>query len=58
MTRRVLAGKSLPGELYPHGLGDLHWLDFRSTDEAVRLAVRCFEVSGEVCQKLRTKYRN
>jgi hypothetical protein len=28
MTRRVLAGKSLPGELYPHGLADLHRLDF------------------------------
>jgi hypothetical protein len=28
MTRRALAGKSLPGELYPHGLADLHRLDF------------------------------
>ena len=43
MTRRVLAGKSLPGELDPHGLADLHRLDFTSADEAERLAVRCFE---------------
>jgi hypothetical protein len=27
MTRRVLAGKSLPGELHPHGLADFHRLD-------------------------------
>jgi hypothetical protein len=43
MTRRVLAGKSLPGELYPHGLADLHRLDFTSADEAERLTVRCFK---------------